>query len=219
VATHTQPLISRRILVVDDQPSIRGVLEIALREAGADVFTAENGRTALEVASATIPDLILLDLAMPEMNGWEVLNALASSPRTARIPVLLETSAGDFGSFDRAKRGGVAAFISKPFRLAEVIETCRRILDGARPLQGRNLPEASSAPVRVLDLDGNTLSAGTLLDLAPKGAQVNIDRPLLLAQKVTLRVEDRTGIVSLAAEVRWVTRVGERYYHGLSISE
>src|SRR5262245_7335060 len=84
-----------------------------------------------------VPDLVLLDLIMPGVDGWEVLERLQASPRTARIPIVVETSSQDYDSYAEARRRNVAAFISKPFRLNEVVHTCRSILLGARPLQGR----------------------------------------------------------------------------------
>jgi CheY-like chemotaxis protein len=212
------PLASRRILVVDDQPSIRGILELALTEAGADVWTAEDGSTALRSVDEALPELILLDLVMPGLNGWDVIQALSASPRTAAIPVVLETSAEDFGSFDRARKQGVAAFISKPFRLGEVIETCRRILGGARPLQGMELPADAVSPVQLRDGAGNLIGMGRLLDSGPSGAQVESETPLSLGQAVTLTYSGPAGFVTLEGQVRWLTRVGTGYQMGLSVS-
>jgi len=210
-------LASRRILVVDDQPSIRGVLELALKEAGAEVLSAEDGAAALRVARASIPDLILLDVAMPNMNGWQVIEALILTPQTAGIPVILQTTAEDLESFEMARKRGVAAFISKPFRLNEVIETCRRILEGARPLQGRSSIEDEGPAVWLREKDGTLLGVGTLLDLAEKGAQVQLDTPLPLSRVFTLVIDDGPSPTSRQAEVRWVTHVGTRFHIGFAI--
>lgn len=212
-------LASRKILVVDDQPSIRGVLEATLTEAGAEVFCAAGGAEALSLLERTSPELILLDLVMPGMDGWRVLEALKASPRTATIPVVLETSAQDFDSFEQARKHGVAAFISKPFRLDEVVETCRRILIGARPLQGTQ-PKAERLPlVEARDPDGSLLAAGGLLDLADNGAQVELDRALPLAGTASFTIHGPGGILTRKAEVRWVTRTGDRFQHGLMFQE
>jgi CheY-like chemotaxis protein len=217
VSDEPLPLASRRILVVDDQPSIRGVLEVALAEAGARVTSAADGASAIAAVEAEPPELILLDLVMPGMNGWQVIEALRSLPRGQRIPVALETSAGDFTSFDRARRQGVAAFISKPFRLHEVVEICRRILEGARPLQG-TLPKSPPAPlVQLRQRDGTLIGVGHLLELAARGAQVELDVPLLLGQTITLTLPDTAGHRTVEAEVRWVTSVSGRFQHGFAI--
>jgi CheY-like chemotaxis protein len=209
------PLAQRQILVVDDQPSIRGLLEVALSEAGAEVWSAPDGPAALASMESMLPDLILLDLAMPAMDGWQVIDRLLASRRTSGIPVILQTSAVDFTSFERARRRGVAAFISKPFRLNEVVETCRRILEGARPLQGHPAAPDDAPALQVRDAQGNLLSMGRLLDLADRGAQAELDSPLELGQRVVLTVHEGAGPVTLEAEVRWVTRAGDRYHHGL----
>jgi CheY-like chemotaxis protein len=213
------PLASRRILVVDDQPSIRGVLELALKEAGAEVLAAADGDSGLRVARASVPDLILLDVAMPGMNGWQVIEALILTPETAGIPVILQTTAEDLESFEKARKRGVAAFLSKPFRLNEVIETCRRILEGARPLQGRSslLSEAEGPAVWLREKDGTLLGVGTLLDLAEKGAQVQLDAPLPLSRVFTLVIDDGPAPTTRQAEVRWVTHVGNRFHIGFVI--
>ncbi len=213
------PLASRRILIVDDQPSIRGVLEVALTEAGANVWTAADGPSALQAIEEHPPDLILLDLVMPGMNGWAVIDALKARPQAASIPVVLETSAEDFASFDRARRQGVAAFLSKPFRLSEVVETCRRVIEGARPLQGR--PEGPEAPVlvQVRDSLGDLLTTGHLLDLGARGAQVDLDSPLALCQRITFTANAPQGTLTRSAEVRWVTQVAGRFHHGLALRD
>ena len=209
------PLSGRRILVVDDQAAIRGVLEVALSEAGADVRTAQDGLAAIELVALSPPDVILLDLAMPGLTGWQVLEKLQATARTASIPVILQTSAEDYDSFDRAKKLRVAAFVSKPFRLAEVIETCRRILEGARPLQGRIEPPVVVPEVEVRDAADASVGVGTLIDRTPGGAQVDLDRPLTVGQMVTLVVKERGRADRQPARVRWVTKVENRFHHGL----
>lgn len=215
----THPLASRRVLIVDDQPSIRGVLQVALEEAGADVWTAGDGPSALVILESALPDIILLDLVMPGMDGWAVLKALKAAPRTAKLPVVLETSVHDYTSYAAARREGVAAFLSKPFRLNEVVETCRRILDGARPLQGTQATEQAGPEVQLRDKGGNLVGLGNLLDLGPHGAQVDLERPLAPAQVVTLVLSEGGATRSFQGEVRWVRKVGERFHHGFALED
>jgi hypothetical protein len=111
----------------------------------------------------------------------------------------------------------VAAFISKPFRLGEVVETCRRVLDGAVPLKGRSARGGGLPLVQLRDATGRLLSTGRLLDLAPRGAQVDIDRPLTPGQQVILTVQVEEGLLECSAEVRWVTQAGGGFQHGLAI--
>jgi CheY-like chemotaxis protein len=210
------PLAERRILVVDDQPSVRGMLELALAEAGAHVWTAEDGKSALRSAHASHPDLILLDLAMPGMDGWQVLDALGASPRTASIPVVLETSSEDEKSFERARKQGVAAFITKPFRLTEILETCCRILDGGRRMLTGDQPSRPRFRGEVRGYDGRLLGSGALLALADRTAEIELDLPLLPGQAVKLLLEGETD--PRVAEVRWVYCVGGRFQHGLALA-
>jgi two-component system OmpR family response regulator len=203
--------------VVDDQPAIRTLLEAGLGDAGAQVWTAAEGASALQLLASLEPELILLDLSMPGLTGWDVLESLRGEGRHGGVPVILQTSADDFDSFDRAKRLGVAAFISKPFRLGEVVETCRRVLDGAVPLQGRAARGGGLPLVLLRDAEGTLLSTGRLVDLAPRGAQVDIDRPLRPGQRVILTVDVPDGPLECAAEVRWVAQGGGGFQHGLAI--
>ncbi len=175
---------------------------------------ADDGQMAIELLAERKPDLILLDLVMPRLGGWAVLERLKTTPRTASIPVILETSAEDYSSFDRARRDGVVAFISKPFRLNEVVETCRRVFSGARPLQGTDTAGSAGRPVEIRDRGGELLAHGDLVDLDETGAQVEVSTPLPLGRIVTLVfVDGETKPVP--AEVRWLTNAGERYCQGL----
>jgi len=215
MAPNPTPLAAHRILVVDDQDSIRGVLRTALTDAGAEVLEAGGGADAVEVATRQLPDLILLDIAMPGMNGWQVLESLRGVAETASIPVVLETSSGDFPSYEQARRHSVAAFISKPFRLADVVETCRRILGGARPLMGRNAHDPPPASVQVRDAQERLLAVGTMVDADTGGAQIEIDTALGQGQQVVLTVLGAAGPERFQAEVRWVSSDGRRFVHGL----
>ena len=141
------------VLVVDDEVDIRDAVSELLADEGYVVQTAGDGAEALRKARDLHPSLVLLDLMMPGMNGWQVIEALILAPETAGIPVILQTTAEDLESFEKARRRGVAAFISKPFRLNEVIETCRRILEGARPLQGRSSLEHEGPAVWLREQD------------------------------------------------------------------
>src|SRR5207247_11458731 len=136
-----------------------------------------------------------------------------------RIPVVLETSAEDVDSFDRARKQGVAAFISKPFRLSEVVETCRRIFEGARPLQGRAKEEQDLPPVQVRDEQARVIAIGRLVDLGSRGAQLDLERPLAPGQRVSITLQTPGGVITRAAEIRWVAPEQTRYYHGLVLKD
>lgn len=194
------------------------MLQRALADAGADVWVAPDGGAAVQTAKRLAPDMILLDLNMPGMDGWAVIAALREAG-VGQVPVVLLTSTVDFATFERARKERVAAFLSKPFRLSQVIETCRRIAHGARPLQG--LPEREPEPpmVQVHDSIGTLLTVGQLLDLAPNGARLDLAHSLALGQKVSLTLH-LNGVPEVRkAEVRWAQGVGGRFHHGVVLRE
>ena len=115
----TPPTASHPILIVDDEPAVRQLLRRALAALPHRVLEAANGRDALALTQQERPALILLDLTMPELDGWGVLQALQADPATRAIPVIVVT--GD-RSVDEAMvvRAGAVALLRKPFRVAAV---------------------------------------------------------------------------------------------------
>lgn len=108
------------ILVVDDLPANIRVLEALLTRDGHRVTTAENGERALEAVEAELPDLVLLDILMPKMDGYEVCRRLKSDPATRLIPVVLVTGLTDTDSRVRGLEVGADDFMSKPFIVPEM---------------------------------------------------------------------------------------------------
>jgi CheY-like chemotaxis protein len=194
------------------------VLQRALSDAGADVWVAPDGTAAVHTAKRLAPDVILLDLNMPGMDGWAVIAALKEAG-VGQVPVVLQSSTVDFATFEKARKERVAAFLSKPFRLSQVIETCRRIAHGARPLQG--VPEREPDPpiVQVHDAYGALITIGQLLDLAPNGARLDLAHALSLGQTVNLTLHVNGAPEVRKAEVRWAQGVGGRFHHGLALRE
>jgi DNA-binding response OmpR family regulator len=117
---------SHLILVVDDDPAILDLIAQLLIEEGYQVLSASNGQTALDMARDQLPKLILLDLMMPEMNGWQVVAELKAAAQTRSIPVILLSARRDLATV--ADDLEVAAFIEKPFDIDELLGCVRRIL-------------------------------------------------------------------------------------------
>jgi DNA-binding response OmpR family regulator len=111
-----------RVLIVDDEPEIGRILAVILRGAGFEVAAVDGGRAALEHLAASATDLVLLDVTMPELDGFETLRRIREAPATARLPVLMLTA--NAGAADRARAESLGAddFIAKPFDPAEVVE-------------------------------------------------------------------------------------------------
>lgn len=109
-----QVLQGWQVLVVDDEFDSRWVAAIMLEDVGANVTQAEDGRDALDKISASLPQFILCDLSMPNMDGWGVLRELRQFSATAHIPVIALTAHAMIGDRDRAIAAGFNQYITKP---------------------------------------------------------------------------------------------------------
>lgn len=105
-----------RVLIVDDDPSIRRMLAASLKAEGFQTADASDGREALEAMRAGLADLVLLDLMMPEVTGWEVLTERAVAPELRKIPVIVITAEPAEGDA-RIPSDGICALLPKPFEL------------------------------------------------------------------------------------------------------
>ena len=103
----------KRVLLVEDDRFLRRVHEVGLRKHGFTVLTAVDGEEGLQVARAERPDLILLDMVMPKLQGFEVLRMLKAEPATASIPVIVLSSLGSQGDMQAALDCGAAAYLVK----------------------------------------------------------------------------------------------------------
>jgi two-component system response regulator MprA len=119
-----------RPLVVDDDALIRYALETLLFEEGFEVRTAQDGMEALTLLHGWRPDVILLDLMMPQMDGWTFRAHQLAHPDVAKVPIVVLSGAHE--SKARAHELGAAAALSKPFELDDVVATVRRVIDGVR---------------------------------------------------------------------------------------
>jgi DNA-binding response OmpR family regulator len=113
--------MKKKILVVDDEDDILHFLELVLREKGYDVATASGGHEALTRAQLERPDLILLDIMMPQMDGWEVLKLLRVDSDTARIPVAMLSARTEAKDRVQGLQEGAIDYICKPFSLQELL--------------------------------------------------------------------------------------------------
>lgn len=122
----------KTILTVEDHRSIREVLVQILGLAGYTVLQAENGKEGVRQAEENVPDLILMDLAMPVMDGWEALRHLKQEPRTARIPVVALTADQTLGG-RTLEETGFCGYLPKPVTLRQLREEIERCLALANP--------------------------------------------------------------------------------------
>jgi len=116
------------ILVVDDEPENLELLEGVLAPAGHTIRTAGGGREALQAVEADPPDLILLDLMMPSVDGFEVCEMLRANPRTAHIPIIIVTALAQLGVKERALTLGADDYLTKPIQPADVLARVEAML-------------------------------------------------------------------------------------------
>lgn len=123
------PVSPGRVLIVDDQPENRDLLQHPLRAIRCDVRLAADGAEALRLAAAEPPDLVLLDVRMPGMDGYEVCRRLRSLPATRDVPVIFLSAAHEPAEIARGFEVGAVDYVSKPFRLAELMARVRTHLE------------------------------------------------------------------------------------------
>jgi CheY-like chemotaxis protein len=122
MALKDQDVQSWHVLIVDDEPDNLGVSKAILEFHGARVHTAKDGKEGLEILSGITPNVILLDLSMPHMDGWQLLKEIRSTPRLADLPVIAVTAHAMQGDRDKALEAGFDDYIPKPFRIATFVQ-------------------------------------------------------------------------------------------------
>jgi CheY-like chemotaxis protein len=123
--------VTGRLLLVEDDRFLRKAAEASLRREGFEVLIAADGEEALRQAAATMPDLILLDLIMPKLQGFEVLRRLKEDPATAAIPVIILSNLGQERDVKQAMDAGARAyFIKSNLSLQELVREVQKALPG-----------------------------------------------------------------------------------------
>jgi CheY-like chemotaxis protein len=117
------------VLLVDDYPDAREMYSEYLQYSGFDVIEAGNGIEALQQAIEREPDIILMDLSLPVMDGWEATRRLKADRRTARIPVVALTGHALAGISEGARRAGCDAFVTKPCLPEDLVKEIRKVLE------------------------------------------------------------------------------------------
>jgi CheY-like chemotaxis protein len=117
-----------RVLVIDDEPDVRWLLRLSLERIGHEVLLAEDGLRGVAMAQRQKPDIIVVDLMMPVMDGYGVLDALAKDARTSHLPVLVLTAKALPEDQARSVEAGARRFLTKPFDPEELAEELARVL-------------------------------------------------------------------------------------------
>ena len=124
-----------RVLIVDDEPDVVELVEMLLRRSGYEVATAATGMEGLMKAHAEGPDVILLDVMMDDMDGWETLKLLRLDERTSHIPVIMVSARMEPRDKIRGLQEGAVDYVTKPFSIQDLLGTVAAVMareDGAR---------------------------------------------------------------------------------------
>lgn len=192
-----------RVLVVDDDPDMAGFLARLLVQQGLQADTAADGREALAKIAAARPDLVLLDVMMPGLSGFDVCRWLKNSETTALVPVVLVTALEDQENRVRGIEAGADDFLSKPVQREELIarvKTLRRLHETRKELEGRRLAAEVQEKEAIRKAFSRYLSprlAERVLGESPRG------------EDVFRNLSDRAGVVALFADLRGFTRLSE----------
>lgn len=117
------------VLVIEDSASVRRLIEVCLRVLDVSISAASDGTTGIEAIKAQVPDVVVLDIGLPGLDGWEVLNQLRTDPATEELKVLVLTAHAQPEMADRAAKGGADAFMTKPFRPLDLREQVEKLLN------------------------------------------------------------------------------------------
>ncbi len=120
--------MAKRVLIADDEPNIVTSLEFLMEQAGLEVRIARNGQEAIEVAAAFEPDLILLDVMMPVLSGYQVCQHLKSDPKLRQARVLMLSAKGRDVEVAKGLELGADGYITKPFSTRELVAKVRELL-------------------------------------------------------------------------------------------
>jgi len=120
--------VSYRVLVVEDSAVIQRLVAVCLRPAGVVVETRDDGLSGLQAALENPPDLLILDVGLPRLDGWDVLARIRGDVRTRNLKVLVLTAHAQEETKERADSGGADAFVTKPFRPEELRRAAMTLL-------------------------------------------------------------------------------------------
>lgn len=121
-----------RILVVDDIPDIQVLLVAVLQRAGFEVVEAADGTTVESWVADARPDLIILDLMMPGMDGWDTLELLKANPTSQDIPVIISSALSEDEDFDKARKMGAVDYVPKPWDAEDLVARVTNAVDASQ---------------------------------------------------------------------------------------
>ncbi len=198
--------MAKRILVADDEPAVRQLLELVLRGQGYDVLLAQNGDQLVRMAQTYVPDLVLVDLMMPQMDGYEAIRQLRNDTRTAHLPTIILTAKSTPDDVVIGFETGADDYIIKPFNIPELLARVKG-----------QLRRAAQQPVRspLTGLSGNVLLTEELKYRFKNGApfaSIYVDLDNFKAFNDTYGPARGDRVIKLVAEV--LTQTVQKYGTG-----
>jgi two-component system, OmpR family, alkaline phosphatase synthesis response regulator PhoP len=121
------------IMVVEDDEELNEILHYNLSRAGYQVAQAWDGREAMEALQREPPDLLLLDIMLPSVDGWEICRFMAATPGLAKIPIIIFTAKSAREDFDQARQFNLAGFFTKPYATGDVLRHVEKVLAARTP--------------------------------------------------------------------------------------
>jgi two-component system OmpR family response regulator len=194
--------MAKRILVVDDEPDIRRLVGEALQVTGYDVQKAANGEEAIRAASQYIPDLVLLDIMMPDMDGFAVYERLRAKPVDLKSPIIFLTARREINDKLLGFEKGAADYITKPFHIKELLARVKVHLGELGPPKGDIPNPLTDRELEVLGLlsSGKTYKqVARALDLSQSTVRNHLHN---VYHK--LNVVDRAQAVIVSRENGWI---------------
>jgi DNA-binding response OmpR family regulator len=217
----TKPLI----LIVEDDLNLLRLLKANLEREGFAIRTAENGKQALSVANKTLPGLVIADILMPEMDGWELCYRLRSEQRTSQVPFIFLTSRTEVPDRVRGLEIGADDYVTKPFSQKELVARIRRVIERSRPAGSEQTEAAISGSLGemsladLLQIFEHGGKSGTLLVIRERQGKILLQRGSVIdAQIDDLRGEEAVYRMFAMTDGRFEFRPeavgGERTIHG-----
>ncbi len=206
----------RRVLLIEDNPDDRALVAAYLDQSDYALQSAEGGAQGVSLASTELPDLILLDLYLPDLDGYQVCRLLREEPRTQRIPVVILTASSDLALHRQACAAGARACIPKPVSRESLLAT----LDAVLASQRRFPRFAVTCPVlaRVPQFPGRDLR-GIVRNISRGGLLAEFSVELVAGSQVELTLQTTRGALPETGRVVWAIASTDVVQHGIGFLE